>query len=757
MLALPHGRRTAATFACLLSSAALAAAALGAPSAHAAYGQIGSPVSSYGTLNGQTMQLNGVGIRAGVAYLMDTYQDMVPESEGSPELDPAPVWRIQRFGADGQPLDSAPLIGIHADADGITPAEDDGAGHTALPGFRPNDFTVDPRSAGNYLYMSRICNGLDSQCSDGDGRLDVFDATTGRYLSSLPATELHWGGTPVRNTMYEPGPIAVDPRNGDFFVAGFATADRGAAPDVRGFPAGGGTHSTTLAATDAAPRTISAATPLIDHETEAGMAVAADGTVAMLSSGQYSTDGTNFAQKFVELFASADTSGVTPKVRARTAILPVTPDANSIAFDSAGNLVIGASGLIYTYDKTGTLLQTVGHPLTSTDDPATPCGFVGPVFVATDGGDTLATSYQDTGNSSYSTPPVSQIERLGDGGHDCGRAATFTNTTPKKGSATTFTASSTTPAGGTDLPDAAYAWDYGDGTTGTGATAAHTYTLAGKFPVTLTVTDGSFDRVVRRTITVTGVAPTAAFTFTPNGAASGTTVAFDGSGSRDSDGTIASYRWDFNDGTTATGATASHAYAAAGSYQVKLTVTDDDGTTGSTSKTVTVTAPSTGNPPDNNTNTNPPANTNTNTNPTPSPGTGTTPTIRVTLPGGGRTTSPGDGRITAQSAGTLKLTLGALSVDARKGTLKLAASCPAGTSGCSGTLRIVVNAKGGKTLATIHYNVAAGRKGTLSVRLSAAGFKALKKSRSLKVKVTTGSGATAKTATATLKLAKAKH
>ncbi len=36
---------------------------------------------------------------------------------------------------------------------------------------------------------------------------------------------------------------------------------------------------------------------------------------------------------------------------------------------------------------------------------------------------------------------------------------------------------------------ATYAWDFGDGATGTGATVAHTYNTAGTFPVVLTVTD----------------------------------------------------------------------------------------------------------------------------------------------------------------------------------------------------------------------------------------------------------------------------
>lgn len=79
-------------------------------------------------------------------------------------------------------------------------------------------------------------------------------------------------------------------------------------------------------------------------------------------------------------------------------------------------------------------------------------------------------------------------------------------------------------------------------------------------------------------------APLAAFTSTTDALG----VSVNGSGSTDSDGTIASYTWNFGDSATATGATASHTYAAAGSYTVTLTVTDNGGATGTTSHAVTV-------------------------------------------------------------------------------------------------------------------------------------------------------------------------
>lgn len=60
--------------------------------------------------------------------------------------------------------------------------------------------------------------------------------------------------------------------------------------------------------------------------------------------------------------------------------------------------------------------------------------------------------------------------------------------------------------------------------------------------------------------------------------------------STDADGTIASYAWNFGDSTTSNVQNPSHAYAAAGSYNVALTVTDDKGATNTITKTVTVVA-----------------------------------------------------------------------------------------------------------------------------------------------------------------------
>lgn len=59
----------------------------------------------------------------------------------------------------------------------------------------------------------------------------------------------------------------------------------------------------------------------------------------------------------------------------------------------------------------------------------------------------------------------------------------------------------------------------------------------------------------------------------------GTSLAFNGSASSDSDGTIATFTWNFGDGSTdtASGAKPTHAFASAGIYIVSLTVTDNSG------------------------------------------------------------------------------------------------------------------------------------------------------------------------------------
>jgi PKD repeat protein len=162
-------------------------------------------------------------------------------------------------------------------------------------------------------------------------------------------------------------------------------------------------------------------------------------------------------------------------------------------------------------------------------------------------------------------------------------------TAASNGLAATVDGTGSTDADGTI---ASYAWTFGDGSTGTGATASRSYAAPGTYPVTLTVTDdkgatSSATRLVTVAPLVPNTAPTAGF----SSAADHLAVSFDASAAADGDGVVTGYAWNFGDGTTGTGVLASHTYAKAGTYTVTLTVTDDDGATASAEEVVEVTAP----------------------------------------------------------------------------------------------------------------------------------------------------------------------
>jgi serine protease len=134
---------------------------------------------------------------------------------------------------------------------------------------------------------------------------------------------------------------------------------------------------------------------------------------------------------------------------------------------------------------------------------------------------------------------------------------------------------------------ASWSWTFGDGTSATGAAASRTYSVAGTFNVTLTVRDTGGQTATRtQAVTVAAATdrpPVANFTFT----CTGLTCSFDGRESTDDRG-IASWTWNFGNGTTATGSTASRTFASAATYNVILTVRDTAGQATSRTQTITV-------------------------------------------------------------------------------------------------------------------------------------------------------------------------
>jgi YD repeat-containing protein len=160
-----------------------------------------------------------------------------------------------------------------------------------------------------------------------------------------------------------------------------------------------------------------------------------------------------------------------------------------------------------------------------------------------------------------------------------------------------FDASSSTDPDGTI---AKYEWDFdGDGSfetsSGSNPKTSHTYPGEGEFTVRLRVTDnkGATDLSAQTLTIIDNQPPTASFLATPNVSVIGEAVAFDASASKDPDGTIAKYEWDFDgNGSYETNGGSnpklSHIYEAKGTYNVGLRVTDNGGKTATATVPVTV-------------------------------------------------------------------------------------------------------------------------------------------------------------------------
>lgn len=163
---------------------------------------------------------------------------------------------------------------------------------------------------------------------------------------------------------------------------------------------------------------------------------------------------------------------------------------------------------------------------------------------------------------------------------------TFSPTSPAVNQEVFFNASASRPENGN------YAWNFGDGRTGSGVTPVHRFEAPGTYTVTLTVTnDVGQSATATRTVTVSATSGqvTASFVFSPTIPGIDQEVFFDASASRP---TNATFNWNFGDGRTGAGVSPTHRYTIAGTYTVLLVVTNEFGQTATTSRTITVSASS---------------------------------------------------------------------------------------------------------------------------------------------------------------------
>lgn len=108
------------------------------------------------------------------------------------------------------------------------------------------------------------------------------------------------------------------------------------------------------------------------------------------------------------------------------------------------------------------------------------------------------------------------------------------------------------------------------------------YTVVGYVTYEATAT------LAEKVVISTNAAPSAGFTFSPETLRAEQEVRFDAGESKDSDGKVVKYQWEFGDGGKGDGVSVSHSYAEPGEYAVTLTVTDNGGRAATVTKSLKI-------------------------------------------------------------------------------------------------------------------------------------------------------------------------
>ena len=267
---------------------------------------------------------------------------------------------------------------------------------------------------------------------------------------------------------------------------------------------------------------------------------------------------------------------VAPNNNAPTVTVGRTPSGDvirnsSVAFTAVGADVDGDT-LSYEWDFGDGILSTSQNPNHIFDTPGT---YTVTVTVRDGKGGVATKTLSVTVISATNNAPTVTAARTPTGNVATGTAIAFTAT-----------------GADTDGDTLSYSWDFGDSTAlSTTQNPSHTYAAAGTFTAKVTVSDGkggTGSATVPVTVTASNTAPTVTASRTPTGDGNvNTTFAYTAVGA-DTDGDTLTYAWDFGDGTTGTGATASHKFATSGAYNVKVTVSDGKGGTASATVLTTV-------------------------------------------------------------------------------------------------------------------------------------------------------------------------
>jgi len=230
----------------------------------------------------------------------------------------------------------------------------------------------------------------------------------------------------------------------------------------------------------------------------------------------------------------------------------------------------------FTYSTTACTNNSVSFTNTS-------IGTDGTTIYTWDFGDATPTSNQQNPTHTYTVAGSYNITLTVSNGASCSNTSpnavitvndaptatfTFTNNNQCAGTNISFSNTSANTTGATN-----YSWNFGDSNSSLLKNPTHTYSAAGTYTVTLTVSNGSNCAAVSvpTVITVTS-SPIASFTVANNNQCVGTVVSFTNTSTATSGTT--NYQWDFGDGTNSTAVNPTHTYTTGGTYNVKLTASN---------------------------------------------------------------------------------------------------------------------------------------------------------------------------------------
>jgi PKD repeat protein len=235
----------------------------------------------------------------------------------------------------------------------------------------------------------------------------------------------------------------------------------------------------------------------------------------------------------VALSGAANTTTPSPSFT----VTPPSPEVGQVAsFNATGTLDEGAQCLeacLYTWAFGNEVVRTGRIQTHAFQTP----GVHSVVLTVTDAAGLSASAQQNVIVTAVARPTVS---------------FTFSPTpTPFAGEPATFTATATA---GANHRITQFSWDFGDGssveTTGN-ASISHSFSTAGTYVVTVTVTDDVAQTARASSSVVVVGGAIASFTFSPTNPIPGQTVNFDGSPSTSTGGrTIVEWTWNYGDGSS---------------------------------------------------------------------------------------------------------------------------------------------------------------------------------------------------------------